>query len=99
MLEQGMFFSGWKKADLNKNVEAILKSGKPELAKFIDKDSLLATLKVNKATKLIVPPTFSLQQEKELLSQVELYLTGKQDLEKTIQTTTKKLNDIKASSK
>ncbi|MFM9328764.1 ABC transporter substrate-binding protein [Paenibacillus mesotrionivorans] len=99
MLEQGMFFSGWKKADLNKNVEAILKSGKPELAKFIDKDSLLATLKVNKATKLIVPPTFSLQQEKELLSQVELYLTGKQDLEKTIQTTTKKLNDIKTSSK
>ncbi|MNO10416.1 hypothetical protein D3C81_2342620 [compost metagenome] len=59
----------------------------------------MATLKVNKATKLIVPPTFSLQQEKELLSQVELYLTGKQDLEKTIQTTTKKLNDIKASSK
>lgn len=99
IINQGMFFSGWKKADLNKNVEAILASGKPELTKFVDKESLLATLKVNKATKLVVPPTYSLEQEKEMLSQVELYLTGKQDLEKTIQSTTKKLNDIKASNK
>lgn len=97
IIEQGMFFSGWTKADLNKNVEAILQSGEPELAQLIDKESLLHTLEVNKATKLVVPPTFSLEQEKEFLSQVELYLTGKQDLDKTIETATKKMADIKAS--
>ncbi|WP_240415870.1 ABC transporter substrate-binding protein [Paenibacillus periandrae] len=96
---QGMFFSGWKKADINQNVDAILKSGKPENVKLIDKESLLSTLKVNKATKLVVPPTYALQQEKEYLNQVELYLVGKQDLDKTIQTATTKIEEIKKSNK
>lgn len=94
---QGLFFSGWKKADLAKNVDSILKNGKPESAAMIDKDSLLATLKVNKATKLVIPPTYALQQEKEFLTQVELFLTGKQDLEKTIQTAKTKIEDIRKS--
>ncbi|WP_261302929.1 ABC transporter substrate-binding protein [Paenibacillus andongensis] len=94
---QGLFFSGWKKADLAKNVDSILKNGKPEQAALIDKDSLLATLKVNKPTKLVIPPTFALQQEKEFLTQVELFLTGKQDLEKTIQTAKTKIEDIRKS--
>ncbi|MBP1965882.1 ABC transporter substrate-binding protein [Paenibacillus aceris] len=94
---QGLFFSGWKKADVEKNVDAILKSGKPEQVAMIDKESLLATLKVNKATKLVVPPTYALQQEKEYLTQVELFLTGKQDLEKTIQTAKTKIEDIRKS--
>ncbi|KRF44036.1 ABC transporter substrate-binding protein [Paenibacillus sp. Soil787] len=94
---QGLFFSGWKKADLAKNVDSILKNGKPEQAAMIDKDSLLATLKVNKATKLVIPPTYALQQEKEFLTQVELFLTGKQDLEKTIQTAKTKIEDIRKS--
>lgn len=96
---QGLFFSGWKKADINQNVDAILKSGKPENVKFIDKESLLSTLKVNKATKLVVPPTYALQQEKEYMNQVELYLVGKQDLDKTIQTATTKIEEIKNSNK
>lgn len=94
---QGLFFSGWKKADINANVDAILKSGKPDQVKFIDKTSLLSTLKVNKATKLVVPPTYALQQEKEYLTQVELFLTGKQDLEKTISTAKTKIEDIRKS--
>ncbi|TDG00094.1 ABC transporter substrate-binding protein [Paenibacillus piri] len=96
---QGLFFSGWKKADLNKNVDAILSTGKPEQSALIDKESLLNTLKVNKATKLVIPPTYALQQEKEFLNQVELYLTGKQDLDKTIQTAKTKIEDIKKSNK
>lgn len=94
---QGLFFSSWKKADLAKNVDSILKNGKPEQAAMIDKDSLLATLKVNKAAKLVIPPTYALQQEKEFLTQVELFLTGKQDLEKTIQTAKTKIEDIRKS--
>ncbi|MGO4497385.1 ABC transporter substrate-binding protein [Paenibacillus sp. 2RAB27] len=94
---QGLFFSGWKKADINKNVDAILASGKPDQVKFIDKTSLLSTLKVNKSTKLVVPPTYALQQEKEYLTQVELFLTGKQDLEKTISTAKAKIEDIRKS--
>lgn len=86
-----------EKADVEKNVDAILKSGKPEQVAMIDKESLLATLKVNKATKLVVPPTYALQQEKEYLTQVELFLTGKQDLEKTIQTAKTKIEDIRKS--
>ncbi|WP_082053274.1 ABC transporter substrate-binding protein [Gordoniibacillus kamchatkensis] len=97
ILTQGLFFSGWKKADISKNVEAILKAGKPEVTALIDRDSLLNTLKVNKATKLLVPPTYALQQEKEFTNQVELYLTGKQDLNKTIQTAQAKMEDIKKS--
>ncbi|MBE1442727.1 ABC transporter substrate-binding protein [Paenibacillus sp. OAS669] len=96
---QGLFFSGWKKADIAQNVDAILKTGKPEVASLIDKESLLNTLKVNKATKLVIPPTYSLQQEKEFLSQVELYLTGKQDLDKTISTAKAKMEEIKKSNK
>jgi multiple sugar transport system substrate-binding protein len=97
IMTQGLFFSGWKKSDVDKNVETILKSGKPELAAFIDKDSLLKTLKVNKATKIVIPPTYALQQEKEFLTQVELYLTGKQDLNKTISTSVTKFEEIRKS--
>jgi multiple sugar transport system substrate-binding protein len=99
IMTQGLFFSGWKKSDINKNVEAILKTGKPEMTALIDKESLLNTLKVNKATKLIIPPTYASQQEKEFLNQVELYLVGKQDLDKTIQTATSKMDEIKKSNK
>jgi len=99
IMTQGLFMSGWKKADINANIEAILKAGKPEVTALIDKDSLLATEKVNKAAKMIVPPTYALQQEKAFLDQVELFLTGKQDLNKTITTATAKMEDIKKSGK
>jgi multiple sugar transport system substrate-binding protein len=97
IMTQGLFFSGWKKADVEKNVDAILKTGKPEQAAMIDKESLIKTLKVNKSTKLVVPPTYALQQEKEFLTQVELYLTGKQDLDKTISTSVAKFEEIRKS--
>lgn len=97
IMTQGLFFSGWKKANIDDNVNNILKTGKAEATKLIDKDSLLKTLKVNKATKLVVPPTYSLQQEKEFMTQVELYLTGKQDLNKTISTSVAKFEEIRKS--
>lgn len=99
IMTQGLFFSGWKKADINQNVDVILKSGKPEVVSLIDKESLLSTLKVNKPTKLVVPPTYALEQQKEFLNQVELYLVGKQDLDKTIQVSKAKIEEIKKSNK
>ncbi|TBL76023.1 ABC transporter substrate-binding protein [Paenibacillus thalictri] len=97
IVEQGRALSGWTKADLNKNVEAILATAKaPDM---VDKTSLLSTLKVGKPASIIVPPEFAAQAEKDFLAQVELFLTGKQDLEKTIKASVDKINSLKASAK
>lgn len=99
IIKQGMFFSPWKKADINTNLEAILKNGKPDLIALMDKESLLHTLKIGKNPKLVIPPTYGQQQEKEFLSQVERFLTNSQDLETTIQNSVSKMEQIKKSNK
>lgn len=97
MSAQGKFFSSWKKDDLDKAVEAILKNAKnPEM---VDKDSLMNVLKNSKPVNLIVPPEYSLQQEKAYLAEVELLLTGKQDVATTIQKSVQKMNEIQAANK
>lgn len=80
--------SAWKKADIEKEVDAIITSTKsPEK---IDKASLMNTLAV---TKLPNPPTvvsFSADLENAYIAESEKYMLGQTDIDTTI-------NNIKAS--
>ncbi|GAA3403510.1 ABC transporter substrate-binding protein [Paenibacillus hodogayensis] len=89
--------SAWKKADLEKEIDAIIASTKsPDK---IDKASLLNTLKV---TKLPNPPTvvpYDAELEKAYIAEAESYLLKVSDLDTTMANIKTKLKKIVDSNK
>jgi multiple sugar transport system substrate-binding protein len=84
--------SSWKKSDLNKELDVIIKQSlKPEL---IDKESLVYTLSVSKFGKAPVVPDYLAELEKAYVAEAEKYLLGKADINTTMTTLKTSLQKI-----
>ncbi|MCZ8515472.1 extracellular solute-binding protein [Paenibacillus filicis] len=84
--------SSWNKADLNKMIDGLLKTGtNPEM---VDRTSLEYVMNSAKAVKIVAPPAYIVDAESRYTSEVEKYLLGKQDLETTITNAEKAVTDV-----
>ncbi|MEK8128709.1 extracellular solute-binding protein [Paenibacillus filicis] len=84
--------SSWTKADLNKMIDGMVKTGKnPEM---VNKASLEHVLGTSAPVKIEAPPTYMSDASKRYTSEVEKYLLNKQDLNTTITNAEKSIQDV-----
>jgi multiple sugar transport system substrate-binding protein len=82
ILEQGIWTPSWKEADMDKALETVLNgSKKPEA---VHMESLKHALTSVEAAKVIAPAPYVTEAYNEFGAEVELYLLGEQDLDKTM---------------
>ncbi|WP_165452612.1 extracellular solute-binding protein [Paenibacillus thalictri] len=90
---QGRFINAWKKQDVGKNIDKIVSlTPKPNM---IDAESFKNVMSVSKMVKLQAPPTYYNEIVQAYTEEMELYLLGKQDLDKTIKKVEEKAQKIK----
>jgi multiple sugar transport system substrate-binding protein len=92
IVEQGIWTPAWKEADMNKVLETVVNgTPKPEA---VHMDSLKHTLTSAKASKVIAPPSYINEVYTEFGAEVELYLLGEQDLDKTMKNIKEKVQAV-----
>ncbi|MFS0820142.1 ABC transporter substrate-binding protein [Bacillus sp. 1P02SD] len=92
IVEQGIFAPSWKDADVDKVLETMV-SGTPK-PDAVHMESLKHSLVSVKPTKPIAPPPYILELNTEFGAEVELYLLGEQDLDKTMKNIEKRVQAI-----
>ncbi|MEK3913271.1 ABC transporter substrate-binding protein [Paenibacillus sp. FSL H7-0331] len=92
ILASEAMISSWTKADLNKMIDGLIKTGKnPEM---VDKASLEYVMNSAKPVKIVAPPAYISDAEKRYTSEVEKFLLDKVDLETTIKNAEKAVTDV-----
>jgi multiple sugar transport system substrate-binding protein len=82
IVDQGIWTPAWKEADLNKAIETVVNGTKKPEA--IHVESLKNALTSVKSTEVFAPPPYIGEAWGEFGAEVELYLLGEQDLDKTM---------------
>ncbi|MFC4801945.1 ABC transporter substrate-binding protein [Neobacillus sp. GCM10023253] len=92
IVEQGIWTPSWKKADMDKALETVVNGAKKPDA--IDMESLKHALTSVKASKVIAPPPYITEAYNEFGAEVELYLLGEQNLDKTMKNIKEKVQAV-----
>ncbi len=88
----GRVFSGWAKSDTGKLVDTIV-NGTKDPSK-IDVESLKYTMENTVPGNAPVPVKYADEAKNIVIPEAELYIMGKQDIDKTLQNIDKKIADI-----
>jgi multiple sugar transport system substrate-binding protein len=92
IVEQGIWTPSWKEADMNKVLETVINGTvKPEA---VHMESLKNALTSVKPTEVIAPPSYINEAYTEFGAEVELYLLGEQDLDKTMKNIEEKIQAV-----
>jgi multiple sugar transport system substrate-binding protein len=85
-------FPAWKKQDLNKKIDTILKTVKnPDM---VDRESLLYVLQNTKAAEISIPPSYQEEVDTAFTTEAEKYLLKKQDLDTALKNATAAVQKI-----
>ncbi|WP_235918228.1 ABC transporter substrate-binding protein [Paenibacillus lutrae] len=91
------YLSSWKKEDTASAIDLMINASKnPEM---VDKESLLYTLENSKSITRQIPVAYTEEVNKAYSSEFELMLLGKQNIEKALANTSKKVKEIVAANK
>jgi multiple sugar transport system substrate-binding protein len=82
IVEQGIWTPSWKDADMEKALETVVNGSKKPDA--VHMESLKHALTSVEASEVIAPPPYITEAYNEFGAEVELYLLGEQDLDKTM---------------
>ncbi|WHX98759.1 extracellular solute-binding protein [Neobacillus sp. DY30] len=82
IVEQGIWTPSWKDADMDKALETVVNGSKKPDA--VHMESLKHALTSVEATEVIAPAPYITEAYNEFGAEVELYLLGEQDLNKTM---------------
>lgn len=88
----GRVYSGWAKSDIDKLTDKITSTSKDPSK--IHMESLKYTMKNTKPGVAPVPVTYTGEVEKAIIAEIELYLLGKQDIDKTVEKMDTKTTEI-----
>jgi multiple sugar transport system substrate-binding protein len=92
IVEQGIWTPSWKEADMDKALETVINGTKKPDAVHIE--SLKNALTSVEATEVIAPPPYITEAYNEFGAEVELYLLGEQDLDKTMKNIEEKVQAV-----
>ena len=92
IVDQGIFTPAWKEADMSKSLEAVVNGTKKPDA--IHMESLKNALTSVKSIEVIAPPAYINEAWGEFGAEVELYLLGEQDLDKTMKNIEKRVQAV-----
>ncbi|WP_063253901.1 ABC transporter substrate-binding protein [Neobacillus niacini] len=90
--EQGIWVPSWKKADMSAALEKVANGAKKPDA--INMESLKTTLSSVKPSEVVAPPAYTNEAYTEFGAEVELYLLGEQDLDKTMKNIKEKVQAV-----
>lgn len=92
LVDQGMWTPSWKDVDMSKTLETVVgESPKPDA---VHMESLKHTLTSVEATGVIAPPSYITEAYTEFGAEVELYLLGEQNLDKTMKNIEKRVQAL-----
>jgi multiple sugar transport system substrate-binding protein len=92
IVEQGNWTPSWKEADMNKVLEKVVNGTKKPDA--VHMESLKHALTSVEATEIIAPAPYIYEAYNEYGAEVELYLLGEQDLDKTLKNIEEKVEAV-----
>jgi multiple sugar transport system substrate-binding protein len=92
IVDQGIWAPSWKEADMDKALETVINGTKKPDA--IHMESLKNALTSVEATEVIAPPSYINEAYNEFGAEVELYLLGEQDLDKTMKNIKEKVQAV-----
>ncbi|OLS40851.1 hypothetical protein BTR25_07370 [Bacillus sp. MRMR6] len=92
IIEQGIWLPSWKEGDIAQALETVVKGTKKPDA--VHMESLKHALASVEATGVIAPPPYINEAYNEFGAEVELYLLGEQDLDKTMKNIEEKIQAV-----
>lgn len=92
IVDQGIWTPSWKEADMDKALETVVNGTKKPDA--INMESLKNALTSVKASEVIAPAPYINEVYTEFGAEVELYLLGEQDLDKTMKNIKEKIQAV-----
>lgn len=86
------YLSSWKKENTESAIDQLINASKnPEM---VDKESLLYTLNNSKSITRQIPVAYTEEVNKAFTTEFELLLLGRQDIDKSLESASKKIKDI-----
>jgi multiple sugar transport system substrate-binding protein len=92
IVEQGIWTPAWKEADMSKVLETVVNGTKKPEAVHLE--SLKNALSSVESTDVIAPRSYITEAYNEFGAEVELYLLGEQDLDKTMKNIKEKITAV-----